>query len=77
MPDFKLVFSVAEEEITRDIDAASDSEAITAGLEVLQSDPHQPDIGTLLVKATDDDYEPLCSLRPKPDNDTQIRIVRT
>jgi hypothetical protein len=72
MPGYKLVFSVAEEEITRDIAATSDDEAVADSLRILKNDPHEPDIGTLFVHVTGGDYRPLCSLCPKTDDATPI-----
>jgi hypothetical protein len=65
MSDFKLVYSIAEQEITRNIAATSDNEAIAEGHKILNGDPHKPDIGTLFVRVSGDDYRLLCSLRPK------------
>jgi hypothetical protein len=65
MPDFKLVYLVAEQEINRDITAARDNEAIADKHKIFNGDPRKPDIGTLFVRGTGDDYRPLCSLCPK------------
>lgn len=65
MPNFKLVYTTADDEVARWHTTSDSSDAIEWGLKILKSDRGISDMGVLFIMSDSCNFEPLCSLCPK------------